>query len=72
MGVQVSAEFLKKISMTQSEFLTELAIHFYSIGKMTFGQDRHFVSLGVIDFQKEMQKRDVHLNYDEAALDEDL
>ena len=52
--------------------MIELSVHLYAIGRMSFGQARHLAQLGVIDFQKEVQKRNVYLNYDEAELEKDL
>lgn len=72
MGVQVTTDFLKTIGMSESEFLIEMAVHFYDIGKMSMGQARNFVNLDQISFQKEMAKRDVLIKYDVEDLEADL
>lgn len=72
MGIQITTDFLDRLGMTESEFLTEMAVHFYDIGKMSMGQARHFARLDVISFQKEMQKRNVYIKYDVEELEEDL
>lgn len=50
MGIQVTEDFLKRIGMTESEFLIEMAVHFYDIGKMSIGQARNFANLDQISF----------------------
>ncbi|MCG8327855.1 MAG: UPF0175 family protein [Chitinophagales bacterium] len=72
MGVQVTTDFLKTIGMSESEFLIEMAVHFYDIGKMSMGQARNFANLDQISFQKEMAKRDVLIKYDVEDLEADL
>lgn len=58
--------------MTESEFLIEIAVHFYDLGKMTMGQARNFAGIDQITFQKEMAKRNVYIKYDIEDLEEDL
>ena len=72
MGVKVTAAFLKIVGMSESEFLIEMAVHFYDIGKMSMGQARNFAKLDQISFQKEMAKRDVLVKYDIEDLEVDL
>ena len=72
MGIQVSTAFLEKLGMSESEFLIELAVHFYEIGKMSMGQARNFANVDQITFQKEMKKRNVFIKYDVEDFEEDL
>jgi predicted HTH domain antitoxin len=72
MGIQITADFLKQLEMTESEFLIEMAVHFYDIGKMSMGQARNFANLDQISFQKEMSKRNVYIKYDLEDLEEDM
>lgn len=72
MGVQVTADFLKQLAMTESEFMIEMAVHFYDIGKMSMGQARNFANLDQISFQQEMSKRDVYIKYDLEDLEVDM
>lgn len=72
MGIQITADLLKKLEMTESDFLIEMAVHFYDIGKMSMGQARNFAKLDQLSFQKEMSKRNVYIKYDLEDLEEDM
>lgn len=72
MGIQIPSDFLDRLGMTESEFLIEMAVHFYDIGKMSMGQARNFANLDQISFQKEMAKRDVYIKYDIEDLEADM
>lgn len=72
MGIQVTEDFLKRIGMTESEFLIEMAVHFYDIGKMSIGQARNFANLDQISFQLELSKRDIYIKYDLEDLESDM
>ena len=72
MSAQISEDILSQVNMTESEFLIEIAVHFYDIGKMTMGQARNFAGIDQITFQKEMAKRNVYIKYDIEDLEEDL
>lgn len=72
MGIQVTEDFLKRIGMTEPEFLIEMAVHFYDIGKMSIGQARNFANLDQISFQLELSKRDIYIKYDLEDLESDM
>lgn len=72
MGIQVTDGFLERLGMTESEFLIEMAVHFYNIEKMSMGQARKFAGLDQISFQQELSKRDVLIKYDENDLEDDM
>lgn len=72
MGIQISSDFLDRLGMTESEFLIEMAVHFYDIGKMSMGQARNFANLDQISFQQEMARRDVYVKYDIEDLETDM
>lgn len=72
MGVQISEHVLKEANMTAKEFLAEVAVHLYDIGKLTMGQARKFAGLDPITFQKELAKRNVYIKYDINDFEEDM
>lgn len=72
MGIQITEEVLKQVRMTPDEFLIEIAVHLYDIGKMSMGQARNFAGIDQLRFQKEMAKRDVYIKYTIEDLDQDL
>ena len=72
MGVEVTKEFLERLGMTESEFLIEMAVHFYDIGKMSLGQARNFADLDQISFQHELSKRSIDIKYEVEDLESDM
>jgi predicted HTH domain antitoxin len=72
MGVQIAEDVLRKVDMTADEFLIEIAVHLYDIGKMTMGQARNFAGIDQITFQGEMAKRDVYMKYSIEDFEDDL
>lgn len=72
MGVQIPDEILANARMTPSEFLTEVSVHLYDIGKLTMGQARRMAGLDQISFQKEMAERNVYIKFEIEDLEEDL
>lgn len=37
MGLLITSDMLKHLNMSSQDFLIEMAVHFYDIGKMTMG-----------------------------------
>ncbi len=72
MGIKISAEVLKNAKLSEQDFLIEIAVHLYNIGRLTMGQARKFANLDQISFQKEMSKRDVYIKYGIEDLEDDL
>jgi len=72
MGIQVTEQFLERIGMTESEFLIEMAVHLYDIGKISMGQARRFADIDQISFQQELAKRDILIKYDLEDLESDM
>lgn len=64
MGVQISEELLTNAKMTPEEFLVEVSVHLYDIGKLTLGQARKMANIDQLTFQKAMADRDVYMKYD--------
>lgn len=72
MGIKIPAYVLEKANLTEKDFLIEIAVHLYNIGRLTMGQARKFANLDQISFQKEMSKRDVYIKYGMDDLEDDL
>lgn len=72
MGVQISEDILNTANMTPKEFMIEMAVHLYNIGKLTLGQARRLAELDQVAFQLEMTSRNVTIKYDVADFMEDL
>jgi predicted HTH domain antitoxin len=69
---QIDQEMLAMTKLSLKEFLIEIAVHFYDIGRLSMGQARKLAGLDVISFQKEMAARNVYIKYDVEDLAQDL
>ena len=72
MSVLITSDVLQGLNMTSQDFLFEMAVHFYDIGKMTMGQARKFAKLDQISFQQELAKRDIIIKYEVEDFLDDL
>lgn len=64
MGLLITSDMLKHLNMSSQDFLIEMAVHFYDIGKMTMGQAQKFTNIDQITLQKELAKRNVNIKYE--------
>jgi predicted HTH domain antitoxin len=58
--------------MTEDELRTELAVMLYQRGKVSLGWAAEFCSLNRVRFQHLLASREIPINYDQAALEQDL
>ncbi len=72
MGLLITSDMLKYLNMSSQDFLIEMAVHFYDIGKMTMGQARKFANIDQVTFQQELAKRNVNIKYEVEDLMDDL
>ncbi len=57
---------------TEKELKIELALLLYKQNKISSGKVRAWLGLSVLEFQNELAKRDLYLNYDIEDLNQDL
>lgn len=72
MGLLITSDVLEKLNMTSQDFLIEIAVHFYDIGKMSMGQARKFANIDQITFQQELAKRNINIKYEVEDFMDDL
>lgn len=58
--------------MSSEELRTELALHLFEQGKLSFGKAREMAGLDVWDFQNLLGIRGIPAHYDIAEYEEDL
>ena len=63
---------LDAIEMTLQELKLEIAVLLYAKGKLSMGKASRIADMNRILLQKELGKRKVPMNYDEAELERDL
>ncbi len=72
MNITLPDEILKSAQMSADDIKLELAILLYQQRKISTGQARHLAGMHLIQFQKELSKRGVYINYDVEDLEADI
>ena len=72
MSVVIPEDIVKASQMAESELTLEIAIMLYGLGKISSGKVRAWTGLSVLEFQHELAKRDLHLNYDVEDFQQDI
>ena len=72
MSVVIPDDILQSIKMTEDELKLEIAIMLYEQQKISSGKARAWTGLTVIEFQHELAKRGLYINYDAADFQDDV
>jgi predicted HTH domain antitoxin len=72
MSVVIPDDILKASSMTEDELKLEIAIMLYKQEKISSGKVRVWTGLSVIEFQQELSKRGLSINYDVEDFQADI
>ncbi len=72
MSVVIPDDILKATSMTEEELKLEIAIMLYKQEKISSGKVRVWTGLSVIEFQQELSKRGLSINYDVEDFQADI
>ncbi len=72
MSVLIPDDILRATRMTEEELKLEIAIMLYKQEKISSGKARAWTGLTVIEFQHELAKRGLCINYDVEDLQEDV
>ncbi|MBN3899108.1 MAG: UPF0175 family protein [Nostoc sp. NOS(2021)] len=72
MSVVIPDDILQSTKMTEDELKLEIAIILYKQEKISSGKARAWTGLTVIEFQHELAKRGVCINYDVEDLQADI
>lgn len=72
MSVLVPDDILRATRMTEDELKLEVAIMLYKQEKISSGKVRAWTGLTVIEFQHELGKRSLCLNYDVEDFEADV
>lgn len=68
----ITDDILREANMTEAELKTEQAVLLYQKGKLSMGQAARLADIDRIQFQFLLGSRQIPVNYDEAAFEEDL
>ncbi len=72
MSIVIPDDILQATKMTEDELKLEIAIMLYKQQKISSGKVRAWTGLTVIEFQHELAKRDLYINYDVEDLQSDI
>lgn len=72
MSVVIPDDILQATNMTESELKLEIAIMLYKQQKISSGKVRNWTGLTVIEFQQELAKRGLCINYDTEDFQSDV
>ena len=72
MNISIPDNVLRATKMTEEELQLELAIVLYKQDKISSGIVRAWTGITVIEFQQELAKRGLELNYDVEDLESEV
>ena len=72
LSIEIPSEIAHATKMTPEELRRELAIHLYSVHKLSFGKAREMAGMTVCSFQQLLGSREISPHYDVADYEEDL
>ena len=72
MSILIPDEILRATRMTEDELKLEIAIMLYKQEKISSGKARAWTGLTVIEFQHELAKRGLLINYDVEDFQSDI
>ena len=68
----IPEDIFQAAQTTEEELKIELALLLYKQNKISSGKVRNWLGLSVLEFQHELAKRDLYLNYDVEDLNQDV
>ena len=72
MSIIIPEEILRAAETNEEDLKLELALLLYKQNKISSGKLRDCLGLTVLEFQHELAKRDLSINYDVEDLNQDI
>ncbi len=72
LSIEIPCEIAHAAKMTPDELRRELAIHLFSVHKLSFGKAREMAGMTVCSFQQLLGSREISPHYDISEYEEDL
>jgi len=72
MTISIPDEVLAQAKLSTAELKVELAAYLYEKKRLSIGKARKIAGLSLIDFQKELAKRNIYLHLTKEDVDTDL
>jgi predicted HTH domain antitoxin len=72
MTLTIPDDILGQIHISSTDLRVEIAIYFYEKQRLSIGKARKLAGLSLIQFQKELSKRNIYLHLDANEIDKEL
>ena len=72
LSIEIPAEIAHAVKMSSDDLRRELAIHLFSIHKLSFGKAREMAGMTICSFQQLLGSREIPLHYNVSDYEEDL
>jgi predicted HTH domain antitoxin len=70
--LELPGEILHTTRLSEDQLKTELAIHLFEIGRLSFGKARQLADMNIWQFMQLLGSRNISIHYDVKDYDEDL
>jgi predicted HTH domain antitoxin len=70
--VEVPQDILDSARLTTSELKVEMAVYFYTQGRLSVGKAREWAGLALWEFRQLLASRGISPHYDQSDLDQDV
>ncbi len=71
-SIEIPREIVHATRMTPEELRSELAVHLFQQGKLSFGKAREMAGMSVWSFQQLLSTRGIPAHYDIREYEEDI
>jgi len=72
MNITIPDDIIKGTNLSEKELEIDLALWLYKQNKISSGKIRAWLDLTVLEFQEELAKRNLDINYDIEDLNQDI
>ena len=72
LSIEIPREIVHAARMDPDELRRELAVHLFSMGKLSFGKSRAMAEMSFWEFQQLLGSRKITIHYDLQEYEEDL
>jgi predicted HTH domain antitoxin len=72
MALIITDDILRQANLSEQELLVDLACYLYERKRLSMGKARALVGMNLLDFQRELAKREIDLHYSEADFEQDM
>jgi predicted HTH domain antitoxin len=72
MTLTIPDDILGQIHISSTDLRVEIAVYLYEKQRLSIGKARKLAGLNLIQFQKELSKRDIYLHLDVTEIDKEL